>query len=330
MPVYNAESYLCQCVDSVLAQSYSDWELLLIDDGSTDNSGKICRKYASMSAKVKVHTQKNKGVSAARNAGLSMARGEYVMFLDADDFLHTQAIEMLVSVVAAYRMDVVIAQQREFRRVTTSLIIQSETPLKSRFRFFTLPPATATRKILYQSVLEPSPWAKLFRRSLFDDFRFKEGIRYEDLDLIPKIVYSARTVCWIPREIYFYRKHDKSFLHEVTFSRADAVSVTAGLADYFAARGPKLLKAAHDRELSANFNIFTLFTRHIDNFPADERDKAEEIRQKTWQRIKELRWGSLTDRRVRLKNKAAILATYIGGRRLIEFLAKKFSLISHS
>lgn len=322
VPVFNAEEYLCQCVESVLAQSYTRWELLLIDDGSTDGSAKICNKFAARDVRVKVSRQKNKGVSAARNKGLDISRGEFVMFLDADDFLHYRAIEMLMSVVINREMDVVMAEFKEFSKVSRNIYYMYTDSFKTRFRYYSVSPEIAVRKILYQRILVPSPCAKLFRRNLFRTLRFREGIRYEDLDIIPKIIYAAKNVCWIPKFIYFYRQHPGSFLHRVSLGRADVLDVTAGLTEYFKDKAPMLEKAALDRELSANFNILTLFTRHLEEFPENERGEAEGICRRAWARIKELRLGRLTDRRVRLKNKAAILASYLGGQPLLRSLSR--------
>ena len=106
IPVYQAEKYIKSCIDSILEQSFSDFELLLIDDGSTDQSGAICDNYAQMDKRVKVIHQKNAGVSAARNAGLEICCGEYVTFVDADDCIDRGFLEYAVNVVSDSAADI--------------------------------------------------------------------------------------------------------------------------------------------------------------------------------------------------------------------------------
>lgn len=93
VPIYNAEQYISKCIESILAQTYRDFELILVDDGSTDMCGKICDEYAKQDSRVHVIHQENKGVSAARNAGISLAKGEYIMFVDSDDFITENMLE---------------------------------------------------------------------------------------------------------------------------------------------------------------------------------------------------------------------------------------------
>ena len=98
VPVYNVEEYLRECVDSILNQTYSDVEVILVDDGSTDQSGNICDEYAKMDSRIKVIHKKNGGVSAARNTGIGEASGEYLMFVDSDDAIHPELVEAYMTV----------------------------------------------------------------------------------------------------------------------------------------------------------------------------------------------------------------------------------------
>ena len=95
IPVYNVEKYLCECIDSVLGQTYQDYEVILVDDGSTDSSGTICDKYAETNSRIKVIHRKNGGLSEARNTGFDAANGEYIYFLDSDDYIRADALERM-------------------------------------------------------------------------------------------------------------------------------------------------------------------------------------------------------------------------------------------
>lgn len=99
VPIYNVEQYIPKCIESILAQTYRDFELILVDDGSPDNCGKICDEYAKQDSRVHVIHQENKGVSAARNAGISLAKGEYIMLVDSDDFITENMLEKCMTVL---------------------------------------------------------------------------------------------------------------------------------------------------------------------------------------------------------------------------------------
>ena len=115
VPVYKVEQYLKRCVDSILHQTFSDLEVILVDDGSPDNCPAMCDKYAGTDSRVKVIHQKNAGVSAARNAGLSVASGEYITFVDSDDFIDPQMYEKMLAVAEKYDCDVVMCDcMKEF------------------------------------------------------------------------------------------------------------------------------------------------------------------------------------------------------------------------
>lgn len=127
VPVYKVEKYLAQCVDSILSQSFSDFELLLVDDGSPDRSGEICEEYQKQDVRVKVHHRENGGVSAARNFGLDMAKGDYIMFVDSDDWLEVDCLSMCNSLMTEYNLDLLqFSNKRVNDRGETLYITQNE------------------------------------------------------------------------------------------------------------------------------------------------------------------------------------------------------------
>ena len=114
VPIYNVEQYISKCIESILAQTYRDFELILVDDGSPDNCGKICDEYAKQDSRVHVIHQENKGVSAARNAGISLAKGEYIMLVDSDDFITENMLEKMHDCIAESGSDIVICGMNTF------------------------------------------------------------------------------------------------------------------------------------------------------------------------------------------------------------------------
>lgn len=176
VPVFNAAKYLVRCVDSIKQQSMKEWELILVNDGSSDSSGSLCDELAKKDSRIKVIHQKNQGVSSARNAGLDMASGEYIMFVDADDWVESTLCETLIT--HSVETDVVISgfyyvtesgrRENIFSRSHLKISIDGQFP----FYF----------DELYEKNLLNSPWAKLYRRSLIGNQRFsKEVALGEDL-----------------------------------------------------------------------------------------------------------------------------------------------------
>lgn len=323
VPVFNAEEYLRQCVESVLAQTYCNWELILVDDGSADRSGSICDAAARASSRIKVRHTENRGVSEARNAGLDMMRGKYVAFLDADDMLHPQFLEVALLKILEADADVVQIKTGEYEggdiKILKHLSLYSE-------RAVNVPPVEyspeeACKKVLYQSTFVPSPCGKLYKGSLWTGTRFRAGTRYEDLDLIPFVLRRAKSVAYFPLKLYFYLQHGGSYLHKFSLRRADVLDVTQRLVDAFAGE-PDLRRAALDRQLSANFNILSLIESNRALIGCAEKGEAARIAGRCWQKIRELRGGSLRNPNVRLKNKLGIIASYLGGRRLISILSR--------
>ncbi len=163
-PIYNVENYLCRCIDSVLNQSFVDFELLLIDDGSQDNSGLICDRYATKDSRIKVFHKQNGGVSSARNLGLDNARGEWIVFLDADDWVSSDFLTFDT------KSDADIIQKSyikvfESQQTATSVLV-SDTKFKNRENFLKFYVQKRTNAL----------WDKIFKRSLIACNRFNENV----------------------------------------------------------------------------------------------------------------------------------------------------------
>lgn len=330
VPVYNAEKYLYQAIDSVLSQTYSEWELILVDDGSTDSSGKLCEMYARKSSKVKVIHKTNGGLSSARNAGIKRARGNYILFLDADDILASPALELLLSCVSKKGCDIVCGKIKDF---ISSLKLYSSRDYmipslamehigKGHDITKTFLPEKALENILYQKNLNNSVCGKLFSSNLFENLRFREDTGYEDLDIISPLLLKANKVAVIDLPLYHYRQHPESYVHTFSLKRADVLDVTQRLSEFIKDNCPELLPAARSRQLSANFNVLGLIAANRNKIIEEEKDKAKETAYRCWNKIKELRVESLRNPSVRLKNKLGILASYIGGRPFVETLSK--------
>lgn len=208
VPVYNTEKYLDQCIQSVLTQTYTYWELLLIDDGSTDSSGTICDRYAAQDSRIKVIHKKNTGVSDSKNKALGIAQGEYIMFLDSDDYwCIDNCLEQLIGTSKRLNADIVRGEY-----------IAVDSFAQETFRANHLNKIQFTNRILESSCFidlilkrEFFLWLCLFKKSTIKDIRFnKTRIFLEDLELFTQILITEPRCTYIPIFFYSYRKHPES------------------------------------------------------------------------------------------------------------------------
>lgn len=198
VPVYNVEQYLPRCIDSILNQSYQNLELILVDDGSPDNSGQICEDYAVLDKRIVVVHQKNGGASAARNHGLEIATGDLIGFVDSDDFIHPDMYRVLHQALVLDDADIA---QCTFVNVENSemkapgLIQPSEIIDKME----------ALRRISYEYPLfYVVVWNKLYRRSIFEQIRFPLSKMYEDEFVSLKLFFEAKKISVVNTPLYYY------------------------------------------------------------------------------------------------------------------------------
>ena len=192
IPVYNTEKYLKQCVKSAADQTYGNLEILLVDDGSSDQSGILCDQLALEDNRIQVIHQENRGLSGARNRALDTARGEYLFFLDSDDAINTDTIEILHGLLWHYQdIDVAATSLKHVGR-----LLQGQ---RSDRKNSSIYPA---EEFLYRTHCWEA-CGKLFRKKLFKKTRFRQGQIYEDYYLIPRLLYGKK-VAYIENEMYQY------------------------------------------------------------------------------------------------------------------------------
>lgn len=318
MPVYNGEDFLKQAVESVERQSHKDWELILVDDGSTDSSGQICDELAAGSDRIIALHKENEGLSSSRNAGLEIARGEMVAFIDCDDLLPPDALEKLSSAIELTGAQIACGRIHDFfggPRMPKNKSSRAPREIEAR---------KAVEDILYQRELNNSVCGKIFKRNLWQGLKFSEGLYYEDLDIFYKVFLKAEKVAAIDDIVYLYRQHDKSYVHTFNLQRSDMLKVTERLESHMAGHEPALLAAARSRRLSAAFNMLMLLEANRRLIGPEEKAAAKAIADKSYREIKRLRREALSNRNVRKKNKLGALISYIGGRRLLRLLAPIF------
>ena len=203
-PVYNVESYLDRCIQSILTQSYYHIELILVDDGSSDRSSIICDEWSVKDNRVRVIHKANGGVSSARNAGLEIAHGDYLTFVDPDDFLAPDTYAFNIEYLAAH-MDVDMLQYPYCQCVSEDEIINYHKPatalLEGTVQIF--------KNWWAGKPLEYVIWNKIYKRELWDGVTFREGHISEDTCLVPIFVERAQTVYISDHGLYYYQRDRK-------------------------------------------------------------------------------------------------------------------------
>ena len=226
VPVYRVEKYLSRCVDSILAQTYRNLEILLVDDGSPDRCPQICDEYAKKDPRVRVVHQKNLGVSAARNAGLDRARGDYIGFVDSDDSIDPEMFEKLFYLNEKYHTPISMCRYCE---VYADEPGKDLLPKKNRSEEGVLSAEDAMRKILLPGRYNGSLWNKLFQRGLFNgeapvrlDATISSG---EDLLAVAQCMLRVREVAYTTQPYYFYQFNLDSAIHG--FSKKSLTALTS-------------------------------------------------------------------------------------------------------
>ncbi len=218
IPVYKVEKYLRQCVDSVIHQTYADLEVLLIDDGSPDNCGKICDEYAAKDNRIRVLHKENGGLCAARNSGIDMATGKYIAFVDSDDWLELDYYEKMMKSIQKYDADLVTSNY--YRDVdshcTMKRAFRKEETTEDRKRILSFQLGTLSLYYCNFKDLGLGPcWNKLFKRT----FVLRHHIYFDDITTCEDILYSfkafryARRVTCIPASGYHYRYVESSIMN---------------------------------------------------------------------------------------------------------------------
>lgn len=210
IPIYNVEQYLEETINTVLNQSFADFELILVDDGSTDSSGKICDEFAKKDKRVRVIHKKNEGVSVARNTGVQAAKGEYIGFVDSDDIIEPCMYEIMINAAKEYNCDIV---QCEHDRNTvlsyqkykiTSENFEVNTGYKVVNDIFIKKGGRCTNILAL--------WSKIYKRQLFEGIIFPEGRVYEDEARTYQIILKADRIGELNIPLYHYVKRDNSII----------------------------------------------------------------------------------------------------------------------
>ena len=214
VPVYNTALYLSKCLNSIAAQTFTDFEVLMIDDGSTDGSGEICDRYSQSDSRFIAIHQSNQGVSASRNNGLKQARGNYISFIDSDDYIHPQMLELLYEAIRkgdydlaiAYYQTVVINKKINFQSIVTPCFIDIPVQKAIIGLFGTLG----------EDMRLGSCWNKLYKKRVLEDIYFSKFLMSEDLFFNMRVFNRASKIIEVENVLYYYLQHEASAVHQLS------------------------------------------------------------------------------------------------------------------
>lgn len=228
VPVYNCEMYLNQCVESIINQTYSNLEIVLVDDGSTDDSGKICDEYSEKDHRVVVLHTVNGGAASARNKGLNVAKGEYITFVDSDDWIESDMYHSMLELLKNNSADVAkVGFIKEYEN-NSSIVLGNEYDgiyLKDE----------AVKKFLYhENEFCGGVWDKLYKRKLFDNVRFPEKLITEDYYVNALIYANLNRIAVSSKAYYHYRMQENSVCHQpVNNHTFDEIETAKMLLEYY-------------------------------------------------------------------------------------------------
>ena len=215
VPVYKVEKYLRKCVDSILCQSFSDFELILVDDGSPDNCPAICDEYANIDERIIVIHQENRGLSASRNAGLQIAKGKYICFVDSDDILHPQYCAILIKGIQKNDCLLCACNVQRFSEILEPTEIFKENDCvytTYNFEEFLIMQMSQTK--------EMGVWNRIYSRSIFDSIHFTEGKLHEDIIFAADLLDSnIANIALIELPLYYYRQRHDSIVSSQSVNR---------------------------------------------------------------------------------------------------------------
>lgn len=299
VPIYNVEKYLNKCIESILKQTYTNLEIILVDDGSTDNCGKICDEFADKDKRIIVIHKKNGGLSDARNTGINIAKGKYITFIDSDDFITENAIELLYNNIVKYRKEISVGLINTFTNENGIKINKKNEIIWVYDR------EQAMEQLLYNSIYTSSTAGKLFETKLFKNIRFPYGKKYEDLATVYKLVFESNGVVISNQIVYNYFTARQGSIMNEKFSptRMDALYYTEDILKFIKEKIPDIEDAAIIRLVIECRDILV----EIPN-----KEEYKEYEEYAYKYIKKYKLKTIFNKKLPLKRKVSLLPILFG------------------
>lgn len=250
VPVFNVEKYLKKCVDSIMDQTYQNFEVILVNDGSTDQSLNICSEYAQKDTRVKVINKINGGLSDARNIGIENATGKYITFIDSDDFIKRDYLEYLYYLIKKYNTKISICAY--------SVLMESGKEINYGIGYCEkkMDLKESYRRMLNEEGFSVSAWAKLYETKLFENIRYPKGMLCEDNGTTYKILAKEKWIAYGNESKYYYLKRNGSImLSSFNIKKLDMIILTDEMCSFIEECENELKECAERRRVYARFNI---------------------------------------------------------------------------
>lgn len=249
VPIFNQEQYLDTCLNSLVQQDEDNFEVILVDDGSTDQSEKICHEYVKKYNNFKYFYQKNSGLGEARNTGLNYATGKYILFLDSDDAFRENSISKLTAFAESQSADIVYFDE---------IICDDRLCVQNVAKTYPEMSIEICKVKAMETSLHPAHvWSRMYRRTLFKDIRFN-NIWYEDIDILPKLIAVSNRLFYYKVPLYFYRQHTKGITHQESDMRnMNVITAWKNILDFDAYNKKEL--AALESSVKKSIYTFSFF-----------------------------------------------------------------------
>lgn len=242
IPAYNVASYLPRCLDSLIRQTYERLEIIVVNDGSTDTTEAVIQQYQKDHSQIHLVSQKNAGVSAARNAGLHTATGEYLLFIDADDYVSDNYVQYLYDLLQKYDADISTCRTWQFFEG------DSPKPDTSPENIRTYSGVGALEKVLYRDGIQAVPFGKMFKKAVVEGLCFPVGIIYaEDFSFISQALNNSNKVVQSDRSLYYYLQRSGSVCHTFDLRKLAALDMGLQGEDLVKRQCPQIMPAAKSR-----------------------------------------------------------------------------------
>lgn len=242
VPIYKVEKYLSNCIESILKQTFRDFELILVDDGSPDKCGVICDEFAKKDSRIKVLHQQNEGLSAARNRGIEVAEGEYITFIDSDDFVFPYYLEKLVDLIKTNDADMSVC---DFIRCSSNDFLK-DVPIKLPEEDVEIFTENRMEAFFISKKISTTAWGKLYKRFIFTSIKYPVGKYNEDVFVTYKTVHLSSKVVCCRYQGYVYRKNADSIINEsFSLKKVDSIDGCCERAAFVEKEYPKLKTFAY-------------------------------------------------------------------------------------
>ncbi|ASN61551.1 glycosyltransferase family 2 protein [Latilactobacillus curvatus] len=300
VPIYNVSKYLRKCIDSILCQTFNDFELILVDDGSTDDSFDICKNYTLVDNRIHVIRQSNAGLSAARNTGIDHSTGHFLTFIDSDDYVEPSYLDFLYKLILESNADV--AQCGHYIEFNINKKVEKSTDRAT----YVFNSHDAMESLCYNGLYDVTAWNKMYRRDLFEEVRFPVGWLYEDTATSYLIVHNANRLVVNMKPLYHYIQRYDSIANGRKFNENKYQFIDVGdqFAGFVSSNYPDLISATNAKRVFVRLSTLSqmINTKHRDI----------RMEKKIVDVAKKLSFGVLLNKKVHSRDKVGIIALLMG------------------